>query len=88
MSFDEEHLDDHYLCQREVAERDQRIDELEAALRELLDSQETLIPPFEAGIAAQNAWADRQAKARNDAVYLLAGAPPSDNATSDREAET
>ncbi len=29
MSFDEEHLDDHYLCQREVAERDQRIRELE-----------------------------------------------------------
>ena len=30
MSFDEEHLDDHYLCQREVAERDARIRELEA----------------------------------------------------------
>ena len=32
MSFDEEHLDDHYLCQREVAERDQRILVLERAL--------------------------------------------------------
>jgi len=38
MSFDEEHLDDHYLCQREVAERDQRIRELERALRHMHDS--------------------------------------------------
>jgi hypothetical protein len=32
MSFDEEHLYDHFLCQREVAERDERIRELEAKL--------------------------------------------------------
>ena len=35
MSFDEEHLDDHHLCQREVAERDARIAELEARVDEL-----------------------------------------------------
>ncbi len=35
MSFDEEHLDDHFLCQREVAERDERIRELEQLLREI-----------------------------------------------------
>jgi hypothetical protein len=39
MSFDEEHLDDHYLCQREVAERDQRIRELEAALKQIAEYQ-------------------------------------------------
>jgi hypothetical protein len=37
MSFDEEHLDEHYECQREVAERDARIRELEAALRTRTD---------------------------------------------------
>lgn len=38
MSFDEEHLDEHFLCQREVAERDQRIADLERGLRELHNS--------------------------------------------------
>ena len=38
MSFDEEHLDEHYECQREVAERDARIHELEAALHEIRDA--------------------------------------------------
>jgi small-conductance mechanosensitive channel len=37
MIFDEEHLDDHFLCQREVAERDARIRELEAMLNEQQD---------------------------------------------------
>src|SRR5277367_2044521 len=32
MSFDEEHLDDHYECQREVAALQSRVNELEAAL--------------------------------------------------------
>jgi hypothetical protein len=36
MSFDEEHLDEHYECQREVAERDARVRELEAALRKIM----------------------------------------------------
>lgn len=36
MSFDEEHLDEHYECEREVAERDQRIRELEAENERLL----------------------------------------------------
>jgi uncharacterized protein (DUF3084 family) len=35
VSFDEEHLDDHYLCQREVEELHQRIRELEAAVTKL-----------------------------------------------------
>ena len=39
MSFDEEHLDEHYECQREVAERDARIHELEAALRLYWDAK-------------------------------------------------
>jgi hypothetical protein len=38
MSFDEEHLDEHYLCQREVAERDHRIRKLEAALHKICEA--------------------------------------------------
>lgn len=34
MSFDEEHLDEHYECQREVVERDARIAVLEVTLRD------------------------------------------------------
>jgi plasmid stabilization system protein ParE len=49
VSFDEEHLDEHYLCQREVAERDQRIRELEAALREIADFAEQFIGDDEDG---------------------------------------
>ncbi len=49
MSFDEEHLDDHYLCQREVEERDQRIRELEAALHEIADFSEQFIMDDEDG---------------------------------------
>jgi hypothetical protein len=42
-------LDDHYLCQREVAERDQRIRELEAALHEIADFSEQFIGDDEDG---------------------------------------
>ena len=35
MSFDEEHLEDHHECQREVAERDARILELAAEIARL-----------------------------------------------------
>jgi hypothetical protein len=40
MSFDEEHLDEHYECQREVAERDARIRELEGQLAECRNSRQ------------------------------------------------
>jgi hypothetical protein len=49
MSFDEEHLDEHYECQREVAERDARIRELEAALHEIADFSEQFIMDDEDG---------------------------------------
>ncbi len=49
MSFDEEHLDDHYLCQREVEELHQRIRELEAALHEIADFSEQFIGDDEDG---------------------------------------
>lgn len=44
------------------------------ALKELLASQLAAMPPFEAGAAAQDAWSDRRAKARNDAVAVIAKA--------------
>jgi hypothetical protein len=43
-----------------------------AALRELLDTTYSEMPSFEQGSEAQNAWADRRAKARNNAAALLA----------------
>lgn len=46
--------------------------ELFAALKELLASQAATYPPFEAGKTAQDAWADRRAKARNDAAAVIA----------------
>lgn len=48
--------------------------ELLAALKELLDSQLELMPPFESGKDAQEAWLDRRAKARNDAAFIIAKA--------------
>lgn len=54
--------------------KSERIAQLEAALRELLDSMQAPYPPFEAGRAAQEAWSDRCAKARNDADFLLSSA--------------
>jgi hypothetical protein len=48
--------------------------DLLAALKELLASELTLMPPYEAGKAAQDAWADRRAKARNDAAFVIAKA--------------
>lgn len=44
------------------------------ALKELLASQLAIMPPFEAGKDAQNAWSDRRAKARNDAAAVIAKA--------------
>ena len=35
MSFDEEHLDEHHECQREVADRDAEIDRLKTALERI-----------------------------------------------------
>lgn len=48
--------------------------ELLEALKELLASQLAVMPPFEAGAAAQDAWSDRRAKARNDAAWAVAKA--------------
>ena len=45
--------------------------DIDYALRELLESHQTPIPPYEAGRAAQDAWADRKAKARINASALL-----------------
>lgn len=42
-----------------------------AALKELLASEMSIMPPFEAGKDAQDAWADRMAKARNDAAAVI-----------------
>jgi len=46
--------------------------EMLEALKELLASELTLMPPFEAGKDAQDAWVDRRAKARNDAAFIIA----------------
>lgn len=48
--------------------------EMLAALKELLSAELTPMPVYEAGKEAQNAWADRRAKARNDATYVIAKA--------------
>jgi hypothetical protein len=48
--------------------------ELLEALRELLAAQLTQMPSFEAGKDAQDAWADRRAKARNGAMWAIAKA--------------
>ena len=53
-----------------------RCRDLEAALKELLDSIAAEYPPFEAGAAAQVAWSDRRAKARNKAASLLQSGGP------------
>ncbi len=68
MSFDEKHLDSHYLCQRGVAEliqsvrnsevkvsetRRLRICELEAALHEIADYSEQFIADDEHDVAAR-----------------------------------
>ena len=46
---------------------------LKGLLRELLTTELLMMPSFEAGVAAQDAWADRRAKARDDAAAALAG---------------
>jgi len=46
--------------------------ELLEALRELLASQLTQMPSYEAGKDAQDAWADRRANARNNAAAAIA----------------
>jgi hypothetical protein len=43
MSFDEEHLEEHFLCQLEVAERDERIRELEC----IVATQELVLQRFD-----------------------------------------
>lgn len=43
---------------------------LKEALRELLETTLSEMPPHEAGKDAQDAWADRRAKARNDAAAI------------------
>jgi hypothetical protein len=46
--------------------------ELLEALKALLASDLSIIPPFNAGREAQDAWADMRAKARNDAAEVIA----------------
>lgn len=78
--FDMVMLIEHERAMRE-ARREERatlLSDLTAcrgALKELLDSELSQMPPAEAGVAAQNAWADRRAAARNNAAALSRGAP-------------
>lgn len=51
-----------------------QVRDLREALRELLES-ETLMPTFDEGLEAQNAWADRRANARHAARAALAKEP-------------
>lgn len=55
-----------------IRQQQERIDALEEGLKELLDAETTHFPTYEDGREAQEAWADRRAKARNDADFLLA----------------
>lgn len=53
-----------------------RLAEAEKVLQELMSAHGAQMPPFESGKEAQDAWADRRAKARNDAADLIAALHP------------
>ena len=48
-----------------------KLEEALLASSEMLASELTPCPPFEAGIDAQNAWADRRADARNRVSMII-----------------
>ena len=68
-------LHDLLVHERDYAQLQQRCEEMASALRELLAASMALMPAFEEGAEAQNAWADRRAAARNNAVALLGATP-------------
>jgi hypothetical protein len=81
MSFDEEHLDDHHLCKQEVAERDQRIRELEAAIVKFWDYSKFVLPmPVHPAVGAimeigrgLASTQDREVERESDSIISIAG---------------
>ena len=69
LSIANQSADEQMRYKREAEAESARLRE---ALRELLETTLSQIPPYEAGRDAQDAWADRCAKARNDAAAINA----------------